>query len=64
VWVIQSPKRIDAADALSAPRIPRRYIRAGEVELDGDIVTEYLDPESDLFFAPVPSADLVLANER
>jgi diaminohydroxyphosphoribosylaminopyrimidine deaminase/5-amino-6-(5-phosphoribosylamino)uracil reductase len=64
VWVIQSPNKIEAADALSAPRIPRRYIKAGEVELDGDIVTEYLDPESDLFFAPVPSADLVLANER
>ncbi|HTL27795.1 MAG TPA: bifunctional diaminohydroxyphosphoribosylaminopyrimidine deaminase/5-amino-6-(5-phosphoribosylamino)uracil reductase RibD [Tepidisphaeraceae bacterium] len=63
VWVIQSPKRIDAADALNAPRVPRRYVKSGELQVEGDTIVEYLDPESDLFFANVPSADLVLANQ-
>jgi diaminohydroxyphosphoribosylaminopyrimidine deaminase/5-amino-6-(5-phosphoribosylamino)uracil reductase len=61
VWVIQSPKKIGAADALAAPRVPRRYVKSAELEIDGDILTEYLDAESDLFFANAPSADLVLA---
>ena len=32
-----------------------------EVDLNGDRLTEYLNPTSSVFFAPVPSADLVLA---
>jgi diaminohydroxyphosphoribosylaminopyrimidine deaminase/5-amino-6-(5-phosphoribosylamino)uracil reductase len=61
VWVIRSPKRADAPDAIDAPKLPSRFIRTGEVNLDGDMLTEYVDPESDLFFAATESADLVLA---
>ena len=34
---------------------------ADRVQVAGDVLSEYLDPESDLFFAAVPSADWVLA---
>jgi diaminohydroxyphosphoribosylaminopyrimidine deaminase/5-amino-6-(5-phosphoribosylamino)uracil reductase len=64
VWVIRSSNKIGAETALSAPRVPNRYVKTGEVEIDGDVLSEYLDTESDLFFANQPSADLVLARER
>ena len=54
---------MDAADAVSAPRLPARFIKSGEMNLDDDVLTEYLDPESDLFFAATESADLVLTRD-
>jgi riboflavin biosynthesis pyrimidine reductase len=63
LWVIESPQRVDdptASPAPAAATIPSRYIKTGELTLDGDVLTEYLDPESDLFFAAEPSADFVM----
>ena len=60
VWVIQSEMRVDASDATAAPTLPSRYVKTAEVNLDGDVLTEYLDRESDLFFVATESADLAL----
>ncbi len=57
LWVIQSPIKVDDATAPSAAAIPSRFVKTGERVIDGDVLTEYLDQESDLFFAAVPSAD-------
>jgi len=61
LWVIQSPQSVNDATAPEAAAIPSRFVKTGELTIEGDTLTEYLDQESDLFFAPVPSADLVLA---
>lgn len=63
VWVIESPNKIGANDAIDAPRVPSRFVKSGELRIDGDVLSEYLDTESDLFFANSPSADLVLARD-
>jgi diaminohydroxyphosphoribosylaminopyrimidine deaminase/5-amino-6-(5-phosphoribosylamino)uracil reductase len=59
VWVIRSPKSIDAPEAPNAPVLPADYVKTGEVNLDGDILVEYLNSQSPVFFANQPSADLV-----
>jgi diaminohydroxyphosphoribosylaminopyrimidine deaminase/5-amino-6-(5-phosphoribosylamino)uracil reductase len=59
VWVIRSPNAIEDSTAPSAPVVPATYVRTAEVNLDGDILTEYLNPKSPVFFAPEPSADVV-----
>lgn len=61
VWVIHSQNALNEPGALAAPALPSRLVKVGELSLDGDTLVEYLDPESDLFFAAVPSADFVLA---
>ncbi len=63
VWVIESPNKIGAHDAIDAPRVPNRYVKSAELKIDGDVLSEYLDTESDLFFAGAPSADFVLARD-
>jgi diaminohydroxyphosphoribosylaminopyrimidine deaminase/5-amino-6-(5-phosphoribosylamino)uracil reductase len=59
VWVFRSPK------ALNDPHGPRavevRLPIAGRIDLDGDTLTEYLNPQSPVFFGNTPSADFVLA---
>jgi diaminohydroxyphosphoribosylaminopyrimidine deaminase/5-amino-6-(5-phosphoribosylamino)uracil reductase len=60
LWVIRSPKVIADDTAPAAAAIPDHFIQTGEVELDGDILCEYLNTKSRVYFAPVPSADLVL----
>jgi diaminohydroxyphosphoribosylaminopyrimidine deaminase / 5-amino-6-(5-phosphoribosylamino)uracil reductase len=59
LWVIRS-STVHGSGGVNAPKVPARYVKTGEVELDGDVVTEYLDQESDLFFARSESADLML----
>jgi diaminohydroxyphosphoribosylaminopyrimidine deaminase/5-amino-6-(5-phosphoribosylamino)uracil reductase len=59
LWVFRSPKRIDDESAPAAAPIPTSYRKVAEVELDGDVLTEYLNASSPVFFAPVESADLV-----
>ena len=59
VWVIRSPHSIDEQDAPRAVAVA--YPAVGSVELDGDVLTEYLNPSSDVYFAPERSADLRLA---
>jgi diaminohydroxyphosphoribosylaminopyrimidine deaminase / 5-amino-6-(5-phosphoribosylamino)uracil reductase len=60
VWVFRSPLRINDEDAPAAMRVI--YPSSGTVELNGDELSEYLNPESAVFFAMEPSADLILAN--
>jgi diaminohydroxyphosphoribosylaminopyrimidine deaminase/5-amino-6-(5-phosphoribosylamino)uracil reductase len=59
LWVIRSPNPIDHADAPQAPAVPSSYIKTGEVDLGGDVLSEYLNPNSAVYFSPQPSADLV-----
>lgn len=64
LWVIRSPMTDDTGP--SAPRaanIPDHWITTGTLEVGGDALTEYLNTRSPAFFAPVESADLVLARE-
>jgi diaminohydroxyphosphoribosylaminopyrimidine deaminase / 5-amino-6-(5-phosphoribosylamino)uracil reductase len=58
VWLFRSPNRIDDATAPAAEPIPMRPV-AG-VDIFGDHLTEYLNPASPVFFAPVHSADVAL----
>ena len=59
VWVFRSPMVLDDAEAPNAWEV--RYPPAGSIDLDGDTLTEYLNPRSAVFFANAPSADFVLA---
>jgi diaminohydroxyphosphoribosylaminopyrimidine deaminase / 5-amino-6-(5-phosphoribosylamino)uracil reductase len=59
IWVFRSPTALDDAEAPNAWQV--RYPPAGSIDLDGDTLTEYFNPRSDVFFANTPSADFVLA---
>jgi diaminohydroxyphosphoribosylaminopyrimidine deaminase/5-amino-6-(5-phosphoribosylamino)uracil reductase len=61
LWVIRSPNAIGDESAPSAGQIPESFVKTGEIDLAGDRLTEYLNAKSKVFFAPVPSADFVLA---
>lgn len=63
LWVFRSPKAINDPTAPAAAPIPDHFIPTGTLNLDGDTLTEYLNPNSPVFFAPVPSADFVLARD-
>jgi diaminohydroxyphosphoribosylaminopyrimidine deaminase/5-amino-6-(5-phosphoribosylamino)uracil reductase len=60
VWLIRSPMQA-AADALPGVGVPASFVKTGQINLDGDRLTEFLNPNSPLFFAPDPSADFLLA---
>ena len=62
VWVFRSDKRVDSPSAPSAPHVPDHFVKVGELSIANDTLTEYLNPQSEAFFAPVPSADFVLAS--
>jgi diaminohydroxyphosphoribosylaminopyrimidine deaminase/5-amino-6-(5-phosphoribosylamino)uracil reductase len=57
VWVIESSNRIEDASAPSAPKV--NYPVATRVELDDDLLLEYLNPKSEVFFHADRSADLL-----
>ena len=60
VWVIRSPRELGEPDA---PRAAvNRYPSVGEVDLEGDVLTESLNPTSAVYFAPAQSADFTLAS--
>lgn len=61
VWVIEAPRAINAIDAPDAPAVPGDYLKSGEIQLDDDRLSEYLNPHSHTFAAADPSADLRLA---
>lgn len=61
VWVFRSAKRVDDPTAPAAAEVPAYFVESGRVDLEGDTLTEYLNPRSPVFFANVPSADLVRA---
>lgn len=56
MWVIRSPSAIEGDDAPSAPQIP--YPSTARVWLQGDELTEYLNPTSPAFFSLQPSMDV------
>jgi diaminohydroxyphosphoribosylaminopyrimidine deaminase/5-amino-6-(5-phosphoribosylamino)uracil reductase len=58
VWIIKSPKSIDDPTAPDALPIPPDYVKTAEVNLDGDILVEYLNPHSPVYFSPEASADI------
>jgi riboflavin biosynthesis pyrimidine reductase len=60
IWIIDSAIPGPAGGAI-APALPARYVKTREINLDGNHLSEFLDTESDLFFAAVESADLVVA---
>jgi diaminohydroxyphosphoribosylaminopyrimidine deaminase/5-amino-6-(5-phosphoribosylamino)uracil reductase len=57
IWIIRSPNPIADTTAPQAVRV--EYPAVGTVDLEGDVLTEYLNPRSRVFFAAEPSADLV-----
>ena len=62
VWLIRSTSvHVDDPSAPGGVGVPGHYIRTGEITLDGDHLTEYLNPNSPVFFSPDPSADFQLA---
>jgi riboflavin biosynthesis pyrimidine reductase len=60
VWVIRSPCRIDDEAAPMAAPVPPDYVASGEIDLAGDQLAEYLNPHSNVYFGPHPSADFML----
>ncbi len=62
VWVFRSTKAIGESNGLAISTAPDvTYPSTGSVDLDGDTLTEYLNPGSDVFFAKEKSADFALA---
>lgn len=59
IWVFHSPTVLGdpTAPAAASPAYPA----TGTVRLDGDTLTEYLNPRSEVFFTAQESADLILA---
>jgi diaminohydroxyphosphoribosylaminopyrimidine deaminase/5-amino-6-(5-phosphoribosylamino)uracil reductase len=63
VWRFRSPNSMeDSVEAPSAAVIPATYRRSRDLSLGGDTLSEYLNPDSPVFFA-APSADFALATE-
>jgi diaminohydroxyphosphoribosylaminopyrimidine deaminase/5-amino-6-(5-phosphoribosylamino)uracil reductase len=63
LWIFRSPKVVDDPTAPSAAAIPPHFLETARLNLDGDTLTEYLNPQSPVFFAPTPSADFELARQ-
>lgn len=61
LWVIRSPIVIGDKTAPAAAAVPDHFVKTGEIDLDGDVLCEYLNTKSDVFFAAGASADFVLA---
>jgi diaminohydroxyphosphoribosylaminopyrimidine deaminase/5-amino-6-(5-phosphoribosylamino)uracil reductase len=59
IWVFRSPKVSNDPHAPGAVEFDLPI--AGQMDLDGDTLTEYLNPKSPVFFGNTPSPDLVLA---
>ncbi len=60
-WVFRSPRPIDDQTAPEAAGID--WTAVAKRRLDGDELTEYLNPRSSVFFAPAPSADLAMLDD-
>jgi diaminohydroxyphosphoribosylaminopyrimidine deaminase/5-amino-6-(5-phosphoribosylamino)uracil reductase len=57
LWIIRSPNPIHDQTAPQAVGVD--YPSVGTVDLEGDVLSEYLNPRSRAFFAIEPSADLL-----
>lgn len=61
VWVFRSPKRLDLEPELAISRAPEvPYAAVARLRVGPDELVEYLNEQSNVFFAPVPSADFEL----
>lgn len=58
VWIFRSPNRANDPEARSA--VPVEYPTTGRAELEGDTLTEYLNPDSPTYFSLDPSPDFAL----
>ena len=72
MWVFRSPKKLDELitytkkrlRGLPAPSaVDMPYPAVASITVDGDTLTDYLNPASPVFFAREPSADFVLASD-
>jgi diaminohydroxyphosphoribosylaminopyrimidine deaminase/5-amino-6-(5-phosphoribosylamino)uracil reductase len=61
LWVIRSPNVIGDASAPGAAAVPTHFVETGRMDVDGDTLSEYLNPRSPAYFGPFLSADFVLA---
>jgi diaminohydroxyphosphoribosylaminopyrimidine deaminase/5-amino-6-(5-phosphoribosylamino)uracil reductase len=57
-WIFRSPNPVGDPQASAAPRIS--YPASGQSHHGPDVLTEYLNPDSDVYFSLDPSPDLVL----
>ncbi len=48
LWVMRSPKRVGDPTAPTATQVPAHYVRTGELQIEDDRLTEYLNPQSDV----------------
>ncbi len=62
VWVFRSPKIVGELNAPGAAVVPTNYVMTGEVLIDRDVLSEYHNPNSAVFFNPSASIDLNLAS--
>jgi diaminohydroxyphosphoribosylaminopyrimidine deaminase/5-amino-6-(5-phosphoribosylamino)uracil reductase len=61
LWVVRSAAvSVGDPTAPAAASVPAHFVKSGELALDGDVLTEYLNPHGLAYFANEPSADLVL----
>jgi diaminohydroxyphosphoribosylaminopyrimidine deaminase/5-amino-6-(5-phosphoribosylamino)uracil reductase len=58
LWVFRSQTKIRNETAPAAAEIPKRFVVTGSIQLGEDVLTEYLNANSEAFFAAEPSADL------
>jgi diaminohydroxyphosphoribosylaminopyrimidine deaminase / 5-amino-6-(5-phosphoribosylamino)uracil reductase len=63
LFVIRSQMSVADDSAPVARPIPNTFVATATLDLAGDTLTEYLNTASPAFFAAVPSADFVLAQE-
>ncbi len=62
IWVIRSPERLEHDSAPTAPVVD--WPAVAELDLAGDRLTEYLNARSEVYFAPRPSADMMLVERK
>lgn len=60
VWIIRSNQAIGEMTAPAAAELPADYAPSGEIKLELDTLTEYLNPHSPVFSIAEASADLAL----
>lgn len=57
-WVFRSPINVGEPAAPTAPDLARNAVCTGKVDLEGDALSEYLNPAA-IYAGPYPSADLI-----
>ena len=64
IWVFRSRKRMHENTAPSAAPLSLEATKTGEIDLETDVLDEYLNLLSPLCFEWEPSADFVLARDE